>query len=152
MRGGLAKRSLTTRMLAAFCLATLSMFVLVSAAVAQERRQAARTAPVVAHVITQVALRSMEGEPHLVIDASADIRPHIGVMQKPRGCCSIFYRRASSRSLCASMPARETVREIRFGAFMLGQGRIIVELNDPAHVDEVRSLRWRAEGIVWWFG
>jgi N-acetylmuramoyl-L-alanine amidase len=91
-------------------------------------------------VVTQIVLRTIDGHPHLVIDASQAVRPHVGAMLHPRRLLLDF---AGTRLISAPVAvdaAEKIVKEVRFGAFMQGQGRVIIELSSPAHVDDMRTV------------
>ncbi len=123
-----------------FAIATvLALFLVPGSAVARERSSLPAKAQA-GPVVTQIALRTIDGDAHLVIDASQAVRPHVGAMLQPRRLLLDF---AGTRLIAAPVvvdAADKLVKEVRFGAFMQGQGRVIIELASPAHVDDMRTV------------
>ncbi len=87
-------------------------------------------------VVTQISLQQMGDSASLVVDLSEEVRAHASVLLEPRRLLLDF---SGVRFHAPSLKVAEgdgLVREVRFGAFMAGQGRIVLDLGRPAVLSE----------------
>jgi N-acetylmuramoyl-L-alanine amidase len=91
-------------------------------------------------VVTQISLQQEAETASLIIDMSSEIRAHISAMLDPQRLLLDFQ---GMRFHAPSIKVAEKdglVRDLRFGAFMRGQGRVVLDLGRPAHVSEQRFV------------
>lgn len=91
-------------------------------------------------VATQIVLTSGTEGHALVIDMSAEVRAVVSVMADPLRLV-LDLPGVGIHAPKASAPAPGgAISGLRFGAFMRGEGRVILELNQPMHVAEQRFV------------
>jgi N-acetylmuramoyl-L-alanine amidase len=108
----------------------------------QRNRQRAAQSVWDGPVATQISLQIEGDSANIIIDMSQEVRAHVSVMLDPQRLLLDFQGlrfHAPSAKLGEKSEA-PLIRDLRFGAFMRGQGRIIVELGRPGHVAEQRFL------------
>jgi len=103
-------------------------------------------------VVTQIAVHQDRDAASLVVDMSSAARPRVSAMLDPSRLLidldGARFHAPPARFLNAVAPsAGHLVRDARFGAFMRGQGRIILELDRPAQVVEQRFLPLEGGGV-----
>jgi N-acetylmuramoyl-L-alanine amidase len=101
-----------------------------------QRTVAVQTGP----VVTQISLQQEAETASLIIDMSSEIRAHVAAMLDPQRLLLDFQ---GMRFHAPSIKVAEKdglVRDLRFGAFMRGQGRVVLDLGRPAHVSEQRFV------------
>jgi N-acetylmuramoyl-L-alanine amidase len=118
-------------------LVAAAMFVF--AATGALARQRAAANPHAGPIATQVMMLPDNDGHGLVIDMSADVRAHVSVMADPMRLI-LDFPRLGFHAPTASVPSGGAVASIRFGAFMRGEGRVVVELNEPMRISEQRSM------------
>jgi N-acetylmuramoyl-L-alanine amidase len=89
-------------------------------------------------VATQVALVSDPGGLALVVDMSAEATASASYMASPLRLVLDFANVRFQASAVPHPPAGGPVAAVRFGAFMRGEGRAIVELAEPMRAAEQR--------------
>jgi N-acetylmuramoyl-L-alanine amidase len=117
-----------------------------SAAVAQGRHSARTPQTVSGPVATQVALINDAAGQALVIDMSADVRAIASVMVEPMRMVLDFPRLRFHAPSTPAPDKGDAVAGVRFGAFMRGDGRVILELNRPLRAAEQRFIALEGGG------
>jgi N-acetylmuramoyl-L-alanine amidase len=103
---------------------------------ARTRAQAPHGGP----VATQIVLVTDAAGVALVVDMSAEVRAMASAMADPMRII-LDFPGLGFHAQPVPAPARGgLVSSVRFGAFMRGEGRVVVELNAPARVVEQRFL------------
>jgi N-acetylmuramoyl-L-alanine amidase len=131
-----AVRSLVLRALPALAL----LVCVLSQAFAQGPSRSRQAALLTGPVATQVALISDADGQALVVDMSAEINAAVSVMADPMRLVLDFPRLRFHAPQAAAPAQGGPVANVRFGAFMRGEGRVIVELNRPLRASEQRFL------------
>jgi N-acetylmuramoyl-L-alanine amidase len=91
-------------------------------------------------VATQIALHT-EGEMlNLVVDMSHQIEARVGALLGPDRLTLDFERLRFHTAQLRSLSRDERVKSVRFGAFMRGQGRVLIELAEPMALEEQRFI------------
>jgi N-acetylmuramoyl-L-alanine amidase len=91
-------------------------------------------------VATQIAFHS-EGENfNLVIDMSQAMKARVGAMQKPDRLYLDFDGLRIHAAELRKISSDARVKSVRFGAFMRGQARILIELAEPMGVEDQRFI------------
>jgi N-acetylmuramoyl-L-alanine amidase len=137
-----AARSLVLSFVAVFLTAVLS----VAASIAQTRPSPRAVAVQTGPVVTQISLQQEPESTSLVIDMSSEVRAQISAMLDPQRLLLDFQ---GVRFHAPSIKVTERdglVRDLRFGAFMRGQGRVVLDLGRPAHVSEQRFMPLQGGG------
>jgi N-acetylmuramoyl-L-alanine amidase len=122
----------------ALCLALLVGAVL--PALAEPQRRPRAVLPPTGPIATQLTLTSDAEGQALVIDMSAEVRATTSVMVDP---LRLVFDFQALRFHAPQVPPPDkggTVASLRFGAFMRGEGRVILELNRPMRAAEQRFL------------
>jgi N-acetylmuramoyl-L-alanine amidase len=131
----------SARSLVLLCVAVCLTVVLSNMSATAEPRSARRTAVApTGPVATQISLQQEAEASSLVIDMSSEVRAHISAMLDPQRLLLDFQ---GMRFHAPSIRVTEKdglVRDLRFGAFMRGQGRVVLDLGRPAHVSEQRFM------------
>jgi N-acetylmuramoyl-L-alanine amidase len=131
----------TGRRLAAMAVVCMALLIgLVMPALAEGQRRARNAMSPTGPVATQLTLTSDADGHALVIDMSAEVRAAMSVMVNPLRLVLDF---PGLRFHAPQVPAPEAggmVAGLRFGAFMRGEGRVILELNQPMRAAEQRFL------------
>ncbi|MGL4636855.1 MAG: N-acetylmuramoyl-L-alanine amidase [Beijerinckiaceae bacterium] len=110
---------------------------------ADMRRKKAASAvqqPVNGPVVTQIGLKQDESGTHVFVDISREIVATVSAMTEPQRLLLDF---PATRFHAPSLEVKErhgTIRQVRFGAFMRGQGRVVLDLGKPAIVEEQRFV------------
>jgi N-acetylmuramoyl-L-alanine amidase len=91
-------------------------------------------------VATQIAFNGESETSSLVIDMSHALQARVGAMQGPDRLVLDFDGLRIHASQVRMMSRDERVKSIRFGAFMRGQARILIELANPMLVDDQRFI------------
>jgi N-acetylmuramoyl-L-alanine amidase len=129
------------RSLVLLCVAVcLTAGLPVSAPIAQTRTAPRAAGAPTGPVVTQISLQQEAESSSLVIDMSSDVRAHVSAMLDPQRLLLDFQ---GMRFHAPSIKVTEKdglVRDLRFGAFMRGQGRVVLDLGRPAHVSEQRFI------------
>jgi N-acetylmuramoyl-L-alanine amidase len=129
------------RSLVLLCIAVCLTVVLNVMIATAEPRSARRTAVAPAGpIVTQISLQQEAEASSLVIDMSSEVRAHVSAMLDPQRLLLDFQ---GVRFHAPSVRLTERgglVRDLRFGAFMRGQGRVVLDLGRPAHVSEQRFM------------
>ncbi len=126
-------------------LAAILILMLVCPAFAQVKTRPPTALPS-GPVVTQIGLQQADDTATLVIDISHEIRAHAAAMLDPQRLLLDFE---GVRFHAPSLKLTERdglVRDIRFGAFMRGQGRVVLDLGRPAHVVEQRFMPLQGGG------
>lgn len=115
--------------------AVLAAAVFLAVALAASGATAKARPPSVGPVVTQLSLQQGERFATLVIDISHEARARASAMLDPQRLLLDFE---GVRFHAAPLPLAPggLVKEVRFGAFMRGQGRVVMELERPAYVAE----------------
>jgi len=116
----------------ALCLISFGGVMLLHAEARSPRPGLALSGP----VVTQISLQQSGDAASLVIDLSEEVRAHVSAMLEPRRLLLDF---SGVRFHAPSVKVLERdglIRDLRFGAFMAGQGRIVLDLGRPAQVLE----------------
>jgi N-acetylmuramoyl-L-alanine amidase len=141
-------RLLTVDCLASGRAAVLALGVallLIAPAFAQIKTRAQPPLPA-GPVVTQIGLQQTSQTASLVIDISQEIRAHVSAMLDPQRLLLDFEGvRFHAPSLKVS-DKDGLVSDVRFGAFMRGQGRVVLDLGRPAHVVEQRFMPLQGGG------
>jgi N-acetylmuramoyl-L-alanine amidase len=117
-------------------LAMLTAFAFTSPEISQANSRK-RDVPVpTGPVATQLALASEPSGHALIIDMSADVRAVVSVMTDPMRLVLDFPGLRFHAPAIAPPDRHGPVAGIRFGAFMRGEGRVIMELAQPLRVAE----------------
>ncbi|MGL4241880.1 MAG: N-acetylmuramoyl-L-alanine amidase, partial [Beijerinckiaceae bacterium] len=103
---------------------------------ARTRLQAAHNGP----IATQIALIADAESPAIVVDMSAEVRAVTSVMTDPMRVILEFPGLGFHAPALPQPAAGGSIGSVRFGAFMRGAGRIVVELSRPLRVVEQRFL------------
>ncbi len=117
------------------CLAALAIVLIAVPQALAERRQAGAAA-----IATQVSLVSDQHGEALVVDMSAEVRAAPSMMAEPMRLILDFPRLGFRAPQTPLPPKGGAVAGVRFGAFMRGEGRVIVELNQPMRAAEQSFL------------
>jgi N-acetylmuramoyl-L-alanine amidase len=121
-------------------LALVMLFAALVPAMAQPAQRNRAPQIVSGPVATQVALIS-DAEGHaVVIDMSTEIRAATSVMADPMRLVLDFPRLRFHAPPAVQPEKGGAVAGLRFGAFMRGEGRVILELNQPMRAAEHRFL------------
>ncbi len=115
--------------------AVLLAFVLAGGMRAAEARQALQ-----GPVVTQVLLQQDREGATLILDMSEEIAPRVSGSAEPQ---RLFLDFPGGRFLAAAtrpLGKNEHVRDLRFGAFMRGQARVVLELARPLRIAEQRFV------------
>jgi N-acetylmuramoyl-L-alanine amidase len=91
-------------------------------------------------VVTQIGISQSQNAASIVVDISTEIRAQISAMLDPQRLLLDFDGVRFHAPQVRISEKDGLVRELRFGAFMRGQGRVILDLGTPAHVAEQRFL------------
>jgi N-acetylmuramoyl-L-alanine amidase len=91
-------------------------------------------------VVTQISLQQTGDTASLVIDLSEEVPAHVSAMIDPRRLLLNFSGVRFHAPIVRIAERDGLVREIRFGAFMAGQGRIVLDLGRSARVLEQRFV------------
>jgi N-acetylmuramoyl-L-alanine amidase len=116
----------------ALCLISFGGVMLLNAEARSPRPGLALSGP----VVTQISLQQSGDAASLVIDLSEEVRAQVSAMLEPRRLLLDF---SGVRFHAPSVKVAERdglIRDLRFGAFMTGQGRIVLDLGRPAQVLE----------------
>ncbi len=136
------------RSLVLSCIAVCLTVVLPVMTATSEPRSARRSAVTPAGpVVTQISLQQEGESTSLVIDMSSEVRAHVSAMLDPQRLLLDFQ---GVRFHAPSIRVTEKdglVRDLRFGAFMRGQGRVVLDLGRPAHVSEQRFMPLPGGGV-----
>ena len=111
------------------CLLLMGQAMLVDAEARSARQAFVDSGP----VVTQISLQQTGDTASLVIDLSEEVPAHVSAMLDPRRLLLDF---GGVRFHAPSVRIAERdglVREIRFGAFMAGQGRIVLDLGPVSY-------------------
>jgi N-acetylmuramoyl-L-alanine amidase len=110
------------------------------AADARQSRVSGQDIAADATVVTQITIQDDAEGAFVVIDMSRKTRASISVMTSPnRLLLDLPAARFHAPAIRTNRHGPH-IKEARFGAFMRGQGRIVLELATPSHVDEQRFL------------
>jgi len=91
-------------------------------------------------VITQVLLQQQHGEASLIVDMSEPAAPRVSASAEPQRLFLDFEGGRFHAPTAAAGGRDDPIRDLRFGAFMRGQGRIILDLARPMRIMEQRFL------------
>ncbi len=133
-----------------FGLACLLMLVMAAPTEAMPRRKKEQSN--VSHepngpVVTQIGVVQHEGKTHLFVDMSHEVPATVGAMLEPQRLL-LDFPAARFHAPSPDLTSKDgLVRQIRFGAFMRGQGRIILDLGKPAFVEEQRFVPLEGGGF-----
>ncbi len=118
------------------------LIVVLSVMTATSEPRSARRAAVVpaGPVVTQISLQQEADASSLVIDMSSEVRAHVSAMLDPQRLLLDFQAVRFHAPSIKVMEKNSLVRDLRFGAFMRGQGRVVLDLGRPAHVSEQRFI------------
>jgi N-acetylmuramoyl-L-alanine amidase len=129
------------RSLVLLCVAACLTVVLSVMTATSEPRSARRTVVAPAGpVVTQISLQQEADASSLVIDMSSEVRAHVSAMLDPQRLLLDFQAVRFHAPSIKVMEKNSLVRDLRFGAFMRGQGRVVLDLGRPAHVSEQRFI------------
>jgi N-acetylmuramoyl-L-alanine amidase len=124
-------------------LAGLMLMMLVGNAVAAPRVKKAQTAAqqqLGGPVVTQIGIKHHEGRTHLFVDISHEVRATVGAMLDPQRLL-LDFPAARFHAPSAALPEKGgLISQVRFGAFMRGQGRIVLDLDRPVYVEDQRFM------------
>jgi N-acetylmuramoyl-L-alanine amidase len=98
-------------------------------------------------VVTQIGVTQSAVGASIVIDISTEMRAQISAMLDPQRLLLDFEGVRFHASQVKIAEKDGLVRALRFGAFMQGQGRIVLDLGAPAHVAEQRFLPLDGGGL-----
>ncbi|MGL5137106.1 MAG: N-acetylmuramoyl-L-alanine amidase [Beijerinckiaceae bacterium] len=129
-----------SRLVAAACAAGVMLCVFFGFFLAGPVQANANLTPPPAIIITQVALTRDSSGADLVIDISRAVAAQISTIPRPDRLILDFEGARFHAAPPRLIGAGGLVKAVRFGAFMRGQGRVIIELSGPARVAEQRFL------------
>ena len=118
------------------CLLLMGQAMLVDAEARSARQAFVDSGP----VVTQISLQQTGDTASLVIDLSEEVPAHVSAMIDPRRLLLNFSGVRFHAPIVRIAERDGLVREIRFGAFMAGQGRIVLDLGRSALVMEQRFM------------
>ncbi len=99
----------------------------------------ARQAPA-GPVVTQVLLQQDRDAATLIIDMSDEVAPRVSGSAEPQRLFLDFPGGRFHAAAARPTGKEELVRDLRFGAFMRGQGRVVLELARPLRIAEQRFM------------
>jgi N-acetylmuramoyl-L-alanine amidase len=97
-------------------------------------------------VVTQIGLQQDGDTTSLIIDMSREVRAQAGVMLDPPRLLLDFAGARFHAPPLKSFEKNSIIKGLRFGAFMRGQGRIVLDLAQPAYVQDQRFLPLQGGG------
>jgi N-acetylmuramoyl-L-alanine amidase len=97
-------------------------------------------------VVTQIGLQQAGQSASLVIDISQEIRAQVSAMLDPQRLLLDFEGVRFHAPSLKLADKDGLVSDVRFGAFMRGQGRVVLDLGRPAHVVEQRFMPLQGGG------
>ncbi len=103
---------------------------------AAEARQPAAQGP----VVTQVLLQQDREAATLILDMSAEVAPRVSGSVEPQRLFLDFEGGRFHASHSRPIGRADLIRDIRFGAFMRGQGRVVLDLARPLRIAEQRFV------------
>ena len=129
----------------------LAILVCAGGTEALAKRKIGAQAPEVAAyagiIVTQISLKQEADRAVLVIDMSSTVRAQASVMLEPNRLLLDFPGIRFHAPQVKLTDKDGLIRDLRFGAFMQGQGRVILDLRQPLHLGEQRFLPLAEGGV-----
>ena len=97
-------------------------------------------------VVTQIGLQQDSESTSVIVDMSKEVRAQAGVMLDPQRLLLDFAGVRFHAPSLKSIEKNTIIKNLRFGAFMRGQGRIVLDLAQPAHVQDQRFVPLQGGG------
>jgi N-acetylmuramoyl-L-alanine amidase len=107
-----------------------------------QRDQIAEQGP----IVTQIGLQQDGETTSLIIDMSREVRAQAGVMLDPQRLLLDFAGARFHAPPLKAIEKNNIIKGLRFGAFMRGQGRIVLDLAQPANIQDQRFLPLQGGG------